>query len=105
MTKSAKCLEKAVALDPNCQDARLLLYPLYNNKPWFLGGNKKKAKVHLTYLEQHAPIKATELKVANLGCGHYQERLKIWRDLLKALRPGTLRLTFWIYSARPPKRG
>ena len=83
MTKAAKCLQKGLTLDPNYHEARTLLYSLYHNNPWFLGGNKKKAQAVLKEAESVDIIGATRIKAEAISYHEPQKRLNLWLDLLK----------------------
>ena len=48
--RGAKYCERALAVDPNCHEARYLVHSLYDNNPWFLGGNKGSARNKLDNL-------------------------------------------------------
>jgi predicted Zn-dependent protease len=83
MIQGAKCLKKALSLDSNCHEARYVLYCLYSNNPWFLGGNKHKAQALLKETESVDMIAATRIKADQFSYHEPQKRLDLWLPLLE----------------------
>lgn len=82
MKKSRKRLEKALVADPNCHEARELLYHLYDNNPWYLGGRKKKAKRLLKEMETRHPARAAVMRAGDIDFAKQQERLAVLEPFL-----------------------
>lgn len=84
MTKSAKCFETTLALDPNNCESRYMLYCLYHNNPWFLGGNKKKAAKVLEPLTKINPAYAAVIKADDIDYEKQQDRLTFLTPVLSS---------------------
>lgn len=78
-------LEQAVALDPDCHEARLMLVSCYVNGPGAVQADRGRAEQHVEALEQRSPIHA-----ARARCGTFvreeQEQLSLWTGLAERLQ-------------------
>ncbi|MFH0943778.1 MAG: tetratricopeptide repeat protein [Planctomycetota bacterium] len=62
MEKAILALERALEVDPDCDEARLLLVSCYGNNPPDLGGDRSKAEQDVEYLEKHSPVFGAEAR-------------------------------------------
>lgn len=80
MDKAIAALERAVALDPDCHEARGLLVSCYGNNPPDLGGDRKRALAHVEALEARSPIDGARAR-CELERKSAKERIASWTAL------------------------
>lgn len=79
--KALASFEKAVALDPSCHDARLMLIALYHHTPLPLGGNKAKAEEHARALEKRSVIAGAKGRAILLAKDHKADLIPLWQKI------------------------
>ena len=83
MVTGAKYAQKALDLDPTCSAARYMLYCLYNNNPWYLGGSSRKAKALLKNAQAKDPVGTALIEANKIPRDQQQKRLDLWLALLQ----------------------
>lgn len=84
MVKAVAALEKALTLDPDCHEARLLLVSCYGNNPAELGGDRKKAEQHVVALEELSPVHGAEAR-CDFSDDSPAAKVTLWTDLAERL--------------------
>ena len=84
MEKAISALEKALEIDPDCDEARLLLVSCYGNNPPDLGGDRGKAEEHVEYLEKHSPIEGMEAR-CEFSADDQRSMIDLWQGLAEKL--------------------
>jgi tetratricopeptide (TPR) repeat protein len=73
--------ERAVTLDPDDHEARLLLVSLYGNNPPELGGDQRRGRHHVEELEKRSPVDGAAARCEFSLKDVPEKKLALWNDL------------------------
>ncbi|MFC1736873.1 tetratricopeptide repeat protein [Candidatus Hydrogenedentota bacterium] len=80
--RAKKSLERAVELDPEHHEARLILIQIYKGLPWLLGGSSSKARKHVEKMEALDRVYGAKGRSALLGSREHEKRRELWEEVV-----------------------
>jgi len=81
--KAARAAERAVTLDPDDHEARMILVSLYGNNPRELGGDARRAEQHVKTLERRSAVDGAVARCAFSLKGQPEKRIALWNEMAK----------------------